>query len=1127
MSLIIPVESSWERKDRNFNPLIQTERNLSGYFGRIVLSISFDFFDLSNNDFNISYFYKPLEHSNSYSIIYNSFAILQSGSTIRILSQYTASTIYHVTPSGSFRDGDLYHISINRTYNDIELFINGKKISLILSSTPPTIDFNRFFTTANQRVTRIYINGTNLATSKITQQISDFIVFDKSLVDREVEYIFKNRISPASLHKNIIAHFSFTEVPDSLVSSFNPLLTQNPIGKLRLNSPATTGDNWTFAIWGYFHDMYTATSIGYGLGLYKNNGSDGFLERIFGIIISMTTGKIGLRTLSSNIYSSVDCPLKQIVHLAFVFSGTQAKLYLNGVDIATNTITAVSLIGDELIGLNSDSGASYPFYAAFSDYVVYDSALSAVDIETLYNSGIWAKADTLIANPLYYRKLSPDIVPVGTTTWSENTSTSVYYLPQFSFANALQYNLAKQYDYAKSPITSKVLTYISGNKFLVNGIDQDTFTDGDIITTGTLGGDSSAVYELTTSELTVGKYFIFIVELYYSAATSCYIEYDNLGPSNTQWRSRDFVQRTINNLSRVDYKFIVQNRGTLTRNPRITFRNVESGIGLKFKVVKVGISDSSYEQAPIIFANVDYDSSNIGIPNPSTQSVFRDFYGKTLYQKSALAFNHNLGGINKYCNFASFPETYADAAKTFNSAWTIAFAVYVRDLDPTVTSMIIRDGRSGDNGRSVQLSRGTTAGNKKKWGVFMASRSELGATYRATSNYVLESFTYAYVCIRHIGYQNIEFYVNGVSVGVAINALTAPSTSYYPDGVLRLGAYRANPVTATRGLIGHIFHYGFCNDVALTADQCIAISKGQSLDLMEYLWRSPAYGGTKYDQIAGANTIDLTLNTGTGGYSANEVAGVAYVEPKSQLPPIRKALTFNGTTTYLDVADFNIPGANVENGWLTTVICFKKPVDYFTGYECILSEATSTSSNVMTLREPTGSISRQLNYRGSTVFYDWNNGSGKLTEWNFIISHQRYNIGVTGFRLHNSLNTGRVGGDSNNLVGLQYINTLRIGRDNNFSTRTFNGYMSYFMVASGKLPLKYFYELWNNGQVQHPFRQELKSRLELYIDFQNPFDDAGTLKFPDLSGKNRTIVANGYTDLATLQSNLVDIETLL
>lgn len=99
-----------------------------------------------------------------------------------------------------------------------------------------------------------------------------------------------------------------------------------------------------------------------------------------------------------------------------------------------------------------------------------------------------------------------------------------------------------------------------------------------------------------------------------------------------------------------------------------------------------------------------------------------------------------------------------------------------------------------------------------------------------------------------------------------------------------------------------------------------------------------------------------------------------------------------------------------------------------------------------------------------------------------------------------------------------------IGRYGAFSIRYYNGTIMFLQIWKGVLNDKEIKEVFNKGLFSNPSQKLLdKYDLVLYPDFNNPFDDAGTLKFNDLSPSNHTLIARNWPDLPTLEASKREI----
>lgn len=245
------------------------------------------------------------------------------------------------------------------------------------------------------------------------------------------------------------------------------------------------------------------------------------------------------------------------------------------------------------------------------------------------------------------------------------------------------------------------------------------------------------------------------------------------------------------------------------------------------------------------------------------------------------------------------------------------------------------------------------------------------------------------------------------------------------------------------------------------------------------------------------------------------------LEAESLMPPRQKALTFNGTSQYLRVPNFNPTGElgytqfyvyqlpDVANA--TNYILSKKIGAYEVGEDLLgngisyrhhLRNASLVAEIVRGMKADNINMSGSYWKASEDIQIGYEFSSNKITPIaqptvvtnNYNDSADDLLIGASG----------------------QYVGQYR-----------FKGLIMYMAIFKGEVSEKEMKILRNNGLLKNPSIQlQNKYSLELFIDFNNPFDDAGTLKFPDLSPNAHDVIAEGYTDLATLQSNLVDIDSL-
>lgn len=255
---------------------------------------------------------------------------------------------------------------------------------------------------------------------------------------------------------------------------------------------------------------------------------------------------------------------------------------------------------------------------------------------------------------------------------------------------------------------------------------------------------------------------------------------------------------------------------------------------------------------------------------------------------------------------------------------------------------------------------------------------------------------------------------------------------------------------------------------------------------------------------------------------------IGYVDNNSLMPSREKALYFNGNNQFLRVQNFEVSG---EDG-ITTIVGFKKDEDFFNppgiDFETIIGNQNDFANRII-WRSNTNSESRILNSDGAQIIYNWNTGGAKLNQLNFLCSiNQDNSNNDKEFNSRTYLNGNIVlESDTTQSIDGIYTGSLLIGRDRTFSNRCIKGHIAYVLIVKGVIDQKDIIKLYNNSLFINPtIEMQKKYQIELFIDFNNPFDDEGTLRFPDLSPNNYEIEVFNYTDLINLQDNLVDINSL-
>ena len=287
--------------------------------------------------------------------------------------------------------------------------------------------------------------------------------------------------------------------------------------------------------------------------------------------------------------------------------------------------------------------------------------------------------------------------------------------------------------------------------------------------------------------------------------------------------------------------------------------------------------------------------------------------------------------------------------------------------------------------------------------------------------------------------------------------------------------------------------------------------------------------------FGGGSTIK---NYGTLGTDFSLTGNDNVIERASLMPPRLKALPVQGNTKYLSISSFS--SAQASN---TVVSVFALDSDRdFTespfpdAYEVFWRHAGASKTMLV------GKVGDGL-FWGSPTYapenYNWVS-PGKLS--NNDKSKPMFFAQKIGYDMRGTHNDNRpilhvfgamepyaASSSETGDRGVDFTTsgTLYIANDGGLNPYTgMYGFCMYYAIFKGSLKRKDIEYLYNNGMFNNP-SQDIINRypLELFIDFNNPYDD-GSLKFPDLSGNDWDVVATGWANLAALQADLVDINSL-
>ena len=199
-------------------------------------------------------------------------------------------------------------------------------------------------------------------------------------------------------------------------------------------------DNFTYSFW-----IYPTTNTGYGapLAQYGNSTSTrNFYSYRVGSTEKITFGLVSTGAVFNQLISTGTTPLNQWSHVAMVRDSSTQKIYINGQLSGTlsNTTTTSTSSEPFLIGDTNDVVADEFFEGSIDQVRIYDKALSAADVTTLYNetaatasTNITLEAPSLVA----YYKMNDATDETGSY---DGTPTNVNFNVAGKFGNAGDFN---------------------------------------------------------------------------------------------------------------------------------------------------------------------------------------------------------------------------------------------------------------------------------------------------------------------------------------------------------------------------------------------------------------------------------------------------------------------------------------------------------------------------------------------------------------------------------------------------------------------------------------------------------------------------------------------------------------
>ena len=199
-------------------------------------------------------------------------------------------------------------------------------------------------------------------------------------------------------------------------------------------------DNFTYSFW-----IYPTTNTGYGAPLAQYGNSTptrNFYSYRVGSTEKITFGLVSTGAVFNQLISTGTTPLNQWSHVALVRDSSTQKIYINGQLSGTlsNTTTTSTSSEPFLIGDTNDVVADEFFEGKIDQVRIYDKALSAADVTTLYNETVTTASTNItleVPSLVAYYKMNDATDETGSY---DGTPTNVNFNVAGKFGNAGEFN---------------------------------------------------------------------------------------------------------------------------------------------------------------------------------------------------------------------------------------------------------------------------------------------------------------------------------------------------------------------------------------------------------------------------------------------------------------------------------------------------------------------------------------------------------------------------------------------------------------------------------------------------------------------------------------------------------------
>jgi hypothetical protein len=642
------------------------------------------------------------------------------------------------------------------------------------------------------------------------------------------------------------------------------------------------------------------------------------------------------------------------------------------------------------------------------------------------------------------------------------------------------FDTVEQFNYAKDDGTVFTSSYNSNDRFLVNGVVSNDWTEGDTLTLELDSGQDNAVYN-SNSATGIGEYIRYKIRVRNWEAAAPRFTVSFFGIGNT---SKNVYLETVTAGNRI-FEGYIKNEGTATRNAEIAWWGVDDGSGIDMDILEWRTTTTNVTQENNHAELIGYTDEELGLTSTSSQQVFNDFYNKTLLN------NIGLKTIRSSISLDYSRNVTAVGTNDYYQDFYIIPNKFIHNQEFSS----INSGGSPQRPPSLNI-----ATNGKIYLYFSIS---LGSNYWYTNIQLKLNTHYVVRIERNSG----KHYVKLRTPNMGENSWL----EIEEDQETNRDTHDYGTVNSTAKLLGRNGSNTSPNATITKFKEVFNGSVAADIEFNNLEINNFNYYNNATDDYTSPSPDQATFES--NAENIEYISGFGYRQ---------KALYFQSGEGAL-AKSFYVDNFTMDssNGF-TFTLTFAQKTEVLEG---LYYDYVSYNNQQFEVRGELGSANMQIRMT--------NTGS------NFVDYKRLDTINTIAGRVFIDPTTGWWKTEMYNSAGLLTSTSGFSHIVTNFSTpadlvfmrrlyNTFNsteGYLINFGLWSRVLSPKEILDVLNNGLFNNP-NTTLQQGLEIYPDFQNPFDDAGTLKIPDLSTNAWDIITEDYTNIAELESYLVNADDL-